>query len=104
MRCVRDFPLAVGHMVLIWLGSKPLLLCVSEESLGGEEPDSVTIETVQQGAVTIETVQQAAAFSDHNVQYQFRTENSGGQVSCTGDQAAASLTCTEFINSALLRD
>ncbi|XP_023667605.1 upstream stimulatory factor 2 isoform X3 [Paramormyrops kingsleyae] len=59
--------------------SEEVVQLQEEESLGGEEPDSVTIETVQQGAVTIETVQQAAAFSDHNVQYQFRTENSGGQ-------------------------
>ncbi|XP_013996843.1 upstream stimulatory factor 2 isoform X2 [Salmo salar] len=36
--------------------------------------------TEEQTAVTIESVQQAAAFADHNVQYQFRTENSGGQV------------------------
>ncbi|XP_057211091.1 upstream stimulatory factor 2 isoform X6 [Triplophysa rosa] len=34
----------------------------------------------EQAAVTIASVQQAAAFADHNVQYQFRTENSGGQV------------------------
>lgn len=32
----------------------------------------------EQTAVTIASVQQAAAFSDHNIQYQFRTE--GGQV------------------------
>lgn len=30
-------------------------------------------------AVTIASIQQAAAFGDHNIQYQFRTE--GGQVS-----------------------
>lgn len=30
-------------------------------------------------AVAIATVQQAA-FADHNIQYQFRTENNGGQV------------------------
>lgn len=35
----------------------------------------------EQAAVTIASVQQATAFADHNVQYQFRTENSGGQVS-----------------------
>uniref|UniRef100_A0A8C7IU08 Upstream stimulatory factor 2 n=1 Tax=Oncorhynchus kisutch TaxID=8019 RepID=A0A8C7IU08_ONCKI len=35
--------------------------------------------TEEQTAATIESVQQAAAFADHNVQYQFRTENSGGQ-------------------------
>ncbi|XP_075462427.1 upstream stimulatory factor 2 isoform X3 [Ascaphus truei] len=33
----------------------------------------------EQTAVAIATVQQAA-FSDHNIQYQFRTENNGGQV------------------------
>lgn len=32
----------------------------------------------EQAAVTIASVQQAAAFGDHNIQYQFRTE--GGQV------------------------
>uniref|UniRef100_A0AAY5L1L1 BHLH domain-containing protein n=1 Tax=Esox lucius TaxID=8010 RepID=A0AAY5L1L1_ESOLU len=36
--------------------------------------------TEEQTAVTITSVPQAAAFADHNVQYQFRTENSGGQV------------------------
>lgn len=36
--------------------------------------------TEEQTAVTITGVPQAA-FADHNVQYQFRTENSGGQVS-----------------------
>ncbi|KAL0962591.1 hypothetical protein UPYG_G00342180 [Umbra pygmaea] len=36
--------------------------------------------TDQQTAVTIASVQQAATFADHNIQYQFRTENSGGQV------------------------
>lgn len=35
--------------------------------------------TEEQTAVTITGVPQAA-FADHNVQYQFRTENSGGQV------------------------
>ncbi|XP_035238420.1 upstream stimulatory factor 2 isoform X1 [Anguilla anguilla] len=34
----------------------------------------------EQTAVTIAGVPQAAAFADHNIQYQFRTENSGGQV------------------------
>uniref|UniRef100_A0A8C1BG50 Upstream stimulatory factor 2 n=1 Tax=Cyprinus carpio TaxID=7962 RepID=A0A8C1BG50_CYPCA len=42
----------------------------SGEGVGAEE----------QAAVTIASVQQAAAFADHNVQYQFRTENTGGQV------------------------
>lgn len=32
----------------------------------------------EQAAVTIASVQQAAAFGDHNIQYQFRTES--GQV------------------------
>ncbi|KAM8927830.1 upstream stimulatory factor 2 [Pelodytes ibericus] len=35
--------------------------------------------TDEHTAVTIATVQQAA-FTDHNIQYQFRTENNGGQV------------------------
>lgn len=47
------------------------LVPFSAEGVGVEE----------QTAVTIASVQQAAAFADHNVQYQFRTENSGGQVS-----------------------
>lgn len=47
----------------------------SGEGVGAEE----------QAAVTIASVQQAAAFADHNVQYQFRTENTGGQVSATFD-------------------
>ncbi|XP_064156365.1 upstream stimulatory factor 2 isoform X1 [Anguilla rostrata] len=34
----------------------------------------------EQTAVTIAGVPQAATFADHNIQYQFRTENSGGQV------------------------
>ncbi|KAG9337137.1 hypothetical protein JZ751_029728 [Albula glossodonta] len=34
----------------------------------------------EQTAVTIAGVQPAATFADHNIQYQFRTENSGGQV------------------------
>ncbi|GCC45939.1 hypothetical protein chiPu_0029927, partial [Chiloscyllium punctatum] len=32
----------------------------------------------EQTAVAIASVQQAA-FTDHNIQYQFRTENNGGQ-------------------------
>uniref|UniRef100_A0A3Q4BGW4 BHLH domain-containing protein n=1 Tax=Mola mola TaxID=94237 RepID=A0A3Q4BGW4_MOLML len=39
------------------------------EAVGAEEQTAVTITGVPQ-----------AAFADHNVQYQFRTENSGGQV------------------------
>lgn len=35
----------------------------------------------EQTAVAIASVQQATAFADHNIQYQFRTENNGGQVS-----------------------
>lgn len=42
--------------------------------MGAEEP----------AAVTIASTQQAAVFAD-NVQYQFRTENSSGQVSMTFD-------------------
>ncbi|KAJ8404992.1 hypothetical protein AAFF_G00329130 [Aldrovandia affinis] len=34
----------------------------------------------EQTAVTIAGVPQTATFADHNIQYQFRTENSGGQV------------------------
>ncbi|MGH0170549.1 UNVERIFIED_CONTAM: hypothetical protein FKN15_059398 [Acipenser sinensis] len=34
----------------------------------------------EQTAVAIASVQQATAFADHNIQYQFRTENNGGQV------------------------
>ena len=43
-------------------------LLVSGETVGTEEQTAVTIASVQQ-----------AAFGEH-VQYQFRTENSGGQV------------------------
>ena len=50
---------------------KPVVdLCVAGEAVGTEE----------QTAVTITGVPQAAFAADHNVQYQFRTENSGGQV------------------------
>ncbi|XP_076135791.1 upstream stimulatory factor 2-like isoform X2 [Alosa pseudoharengus] len=47
-----------------------------------EEVVQITEETpgVEQTAVTIANVQQATAFTDQNIQYQFRTENSGGQV------------------------
>ncbi|XP_054445000.1 upstream stimulatory factor 2 isoform X2 [Pteronotus mesoamericanus] len=41
---------------------------------GGDGPGAE-----EQTAVTIASVQQAA-FGDHNIQYQFRTENNGGQV------------------------
>lgn len=44
--------------------------CVAGETVGTEEQTAVTITGVPQ-----------AAFAEHNVQYQFRTENSGGQVS-----------------------
>lgn len=43
---------------------------VAGEAVGAEEQAAVTITGVSQ-----------AAFTDHNVQYQFRTENNGGQVS-----------------------
>ncbi|XP_030637713.1 upstream stimulatory factor 2 isoform X1 [Chanos chanos] len=43
---------------------------ITEESAGGGE----------QAEVTIASVQPTQAFVDHNIQYQFRTENSGGQV------------------------
>ncbi|XP_048116060.1 upstream stimulatory factor 2 isoform X1 [Alosa alosa] len=47
-----------------------------------EEVVQITEETpgVEQTAVTIANVQQATAFTDQNIQDQFRTENSGGQV------------------------
>ncbi|CDQ56642.1 unnamed protein product [Oncorhynchus mykiss] len=48
-------------------------MCVRERELK-------CVGTEEQTAATIESVQQAVAFADHNVQYQFRTENSGGQV------------------------
>ncbi|KAM6903245.1 upstream stimulatory factor 2 [Lycodopsis pacificus] len=44
-----------------------------------ELQEGETVGTEEQTAVTITGVPQAA-FTDHNVQYQFRTENSGGQV------------------------
>ena len=51
------------------------LLCCDERRVAGE-----AVGAEEQTAVTITGVPQAA-FPDHNVQYQFRTENSGGQVS-----------------------
>ncbi|XP_034150691.1 upstream stimulatory factor 2 isoform X2 [Esox lucius] len=45
-----------------------------------QETEEVLQLEEEQTAVTITSVPQAAAFADHNVQYQFRTENSGGQV------------------------
>ncbi|KAM4703273.1 upstream stimulatory factor 2 isoform 4-T4 [Rhinophrynus dorsalis] len=51
----------------------------------GQETDDVVelhdeeTSTDEHTAVAIATVQQAA-FADHNIQYQFRTENNGGQV------------------------
>ncbi|XP_010791985.1 upstream stimulatory factor 2 isoform X4 [Notothenia coriiceps] len=64
----------------------------TEEVVQLQEGESVG--TVEQTAVTITGVPQAA-FTDHNVQYQFRTENSGGQVTyrvvqVTDDQLEAS--------------
>uniref|UniRef100_A0A672PEN7 Upstream stimulatory factor 2 n=1 Tax=Sinocyclocheilus grahami TaxID=75366 RepID=A0A672PEN7_SINGR len=50
----------------------------TEEVVQLQEGEGVGAE--EQAAVTIASVQQAAAFADHNVQYQFRTENAGGQV------------------------
>lgn len=52
------------------LGLKCVCVCVAGEVVGTDEQAAVTITGVPQ-----------AAFADHNVQYQFRTENSGGQVS-----------------------
>lgn len=59
-----------------------LCSCVTHIGLHVLTPLCVAGETVgeEQTAVTIAGVQQAA-FADHNVQYQFRTENNGGQVS-----------------------
>ncbi len=54
-------------MCLLW--TCLVALCVAGEAVGTEEQTAVTITGVPQ-----------AAFADHNVQYQFRTENSGGQV------------------------
>lgn len=59
----------------VYLFIKLFVVYFSGEVVGAEE----------QAAVTIASVQQAAAFADHNVQYQFRTENTGGQVSATFD-------------------
>uniref|UniRef100_A0A8B9JIU7 Upstream stimulatory factor 2 n=2 Tax=Astyanax mexicanus TaxID=7994 RepID=A0A8B9JIU7_ASTMX len=51
----------------------------TEEVVQLQEGEGVGVE--EQTAVTIANAQQAAVFTtDHNVQYQFRTENSGGQV------------------------
>ncbi|XP_060639836.1 upstream stimulatory factor 2-like isoform X2 [Anolis sagrei] len=49
----------------------------SEEGVELQEGDGTNAD--EQTAVAIASVQQAA-FSDHNIQYQFRTENNGGQV------------------------
>lgn len=58
--------------------------------------------TEEQAAVTITGVSQAA-FPDHNVQYQFRTENNGGQVTyrvvqVTDDQLEASADGTGAVS------
>ncbi|XP_075961721.1 upstream stimulatory factor 2 [Anarhichas minor] len=50
-----------------------------QETEEEELQEGETVGTEEQTAVTITGVPQAA-FTDHNVQYQFRTENSGGQV------------------------
>ncbi|XP_016896441.1 upstream stimulatory factor 2 isoform X1 [Cynoglossus semilaevis] len=73
-----------------------------------QEPEEVVQlqegETVgeEQTAVTIAGVQQAA-FADHNVQYQFRTENNGGQVTyrvvqVTDDQLEATADGTGAVS------
>uniref|UniRef100_A0A4W6C0P3 Upstream stimulatory factor 2 n=1 Tax=Lates calcarifer TaxID=8187 RepID=A0A4W6C0P3_LATCA len=51
-----------------------------EQSLdtASQASDNMLFSDKEQTAVTIASVQQAAAFGDHNIQYQFRTE--GGQV------------------------
>nr|XP_008115503.1 PREDICTED: upstream stimulatory factor 2 isoform X2 [Anolis carolinensis] len=49
----------------------------SEEGVELQEGDGTNAD--EQTAVAIASVQQGA-FSDHNIQYQFRTENNGGQV------------------------
>ncbi|XP_029432245.1 upstream stimulatory factor 2 isoform X1 [Rhinatrema bivittatum] len=49
----------------------------TEEGVELQEGDGPSTE--EQAAVAIASVQQAA-FADHNIQYQFRTENNGGQV------------------------
>ncbi|XP_076864127.1 upstream stimulatory factor 2 isoform X2 [Brachyhypopomus gauderio] len=50
----------------------------TEEVVQLQEGEGVGVE--EPAAVTIASAQQAAVFTDHNVQYQFRTENTGGQV------------------------
>ncbi|KAM6994933.1 upstream stimulatory factor 2 isoform 1-T1 [Tautogolabrus adspersus] len=56
----------------------------SLDNASQEKPGEEVVQTSEDGtgeehtAVTIASVQQAAAFGDHNIQYQFRTE--GGQV------------------------
>ncbi|XP_076157423.1 upstream stimulatory factor 2 isoform X9 [Alosa pseudoharengus] len=54
----------------------------TEEVVQLQEGEAVGAE--EQAAVTIASVQQAA-FADHNVQYQFRTESNGGQVGFIAD-------------------
>ncbi|XP_067874499.1 upstream stimulatory factor 2-like, partial [Heterodontus francisci] len=49
----------------------------TEDSVQLQEGDSGNAD--EQTAVAIASVQQAT-FADHNIQYQFRTENNGGQV------------------------
>uniref|UniRef100_A0A3B3R1B5 Upstream transcription factor 2, c-fos interacting n=1 Tax=Paramormyrops kingsleyae TaxID=1676925 RepID=A0A3B3R1B5_9TELE len=61
------------------------VLCFCKHSHEKQEEEVVQISEGdragggEQAAVTIASVQ-PAAFGDHNIQYQFRTENSGGQV------------------------
>ncbi|XP_037651746.1 upstream stimulatory factor 2 isoform X3 [Sebastes umbrosus] len=70
-----------------------MLTCVvAGETVGTEEHTAVTITGVPQ-----------AAFADHNVQYQFRTENSGGQVTyrvvqVTDDQLEATADGTGAVS------
>uniref|UniRef100_A0A672ZFC2 Upstream stimulatory factor 2-like n=1 Tax=Sphaeramia orbicularis TaxID=375764 RepID=A0A672ZFC2_9TELE len=65
-------------------------------------PIGEAVGTEEQTAVTITGVPQAA-FTDHNVQYQFRTENSGGQVTyrvvqVTDDQIEATADGTGAVS------
>uniref|UniRef100_A0A665UW70 Upstream stimulatory factor 2-like n=1 Tax=Echeneis naucrates TaxID=173247 RepID=A0A665UW70_ECHNA len=61
----------------------PPVCCVAGEVVGTEEQTAVTITGVPQ-----------AAFTDHNVQYQFRTENNGGQVTYRVVQVTDDLEAT----------
>uniref|UniRef100_A0A672ZG43 Upstream stimulatory factor 2-like n=1 Tax=Sphaeramia orbicularis TaxID=375764 RepID=A0A672ZG43_9TELE len=72
------------------------------EDLSDVEERREAVGTEEQTAVTITGVPQAA-FTDHNVQYQFRTENSGGQVTyrvvqVTDDQIEATADGTGAVS------